>query len=109
MHNKLYMMNMKTMLSVLLIAVAVGCSVKEDREDCPCVMSLDFSELDTVAIKSVSVLAMSADGIVFIDRIESEAFGRRYERDVPKDMLNVNVWYGDGGMTEDDCLVHIPY
>ena len=109
MRNKLYVMNMKTMLSVLFILVAVGCSVKESREDCPCVMSLDFSELDTAAIKSVSVLAMSADGIVFIDSIEAEAFGQRYEREVPKDMLNVNLWYGDGGMAADDCLLHIPY
>ena len=109
MRNKLYVMNMKTMLSVLFILAAVGCSVKESREDCPCVMSLDFSELDTASIKSVSVLAMSADGIVFIDSIEAEAFGQRYEREVPKDMLNVNLWYGDGGMAADDCLLHIPY
>lgn len=103
------MMNLKTMLSALLVAAAVGCSVKEDRTVCPCVMSLDFSGLDTAAIKSVNVLAMSADGMVFSDCVMADAFDDRYEREVPHGLLQVNVWYGDEGMAGKDCLLRIPY
>lgn len=103
------MIDMKTMLSALLVVVAVGCSVKEDRSGCPCVMSLDFSELDTAVIKSVNVLAMSVDGMVFSDCVLADAFDDRYERKVPQGMIQVNVWCGDGGMTGKDCLLRIPY
>ena len=103
------MMNMKTMLSALLIVAAVGCSVKEDRTVCPCVMSLDFSGLDTAVIESVNVLAMSADGIVFSDCVMADAFDHRYERNVPHGLLQVNVWCGDKGMAGKDCLLRIPY
>ena len=103
------MINMKIMLSALLVAVAVGCSVKEDRTVCPCVMSLDFSGLDTAVIKSVNVMATRADGMVFSDCVLADAFDDRYERKVPHGLLQVNVWCGDGGMAGKDCLLRIPY
>ena len=103
------MKNMKMMLSVLIIAAAAGCSVKEDRTICPCVMSLDFSGLDTSVIKKVNVLAMSADGIVFSDCVMADAFDAMYEREVPHGLLQVSLWCGDGGMSGKDCLLRIPY
>ena len=103
------MMNMKIMLSALLIVAAVGCSVKEDRTVCPCVMSLDFSGVDTAVIKSVNLLVLDADGIVFSDCVLADAFDDRYERNVPQGLLQVCLWYGDGGMKEKDCLLRIPY
>jgi hypothetical protein len=103
------MKNMKMMLSVLMIVAAVGCSVKEDRTVCPCVMSLDFSGLDTSVIQMVNVLAMSADGVVFSDCVMVDAFDDRYERKVPHGLLQVSLWCGDGGMAGKDCLLRIPY
>ena len=100
---------MRIILSVLLVMAVTGCSVKEDRRKCPCVMDLDFSGLDTDVIESVNVLVRSADGIVFIDSIPATAFNDRYERKVPHDVLAVSVWCGDEGMSDEGALVHIPY
>ena len=102
-------MNFRAMLSVILLTVAVACSVKEQRQDCPCRMSLDFSALDTAVIKEVNVLAVSADGIVLKDFVTAREFDSEYVKEVPHGMLGVNVWSGDTGGGGEDHLVHIPY
>ena len=48
-----------------MVFFAAGCSVKEDRDECPCILVMDFSCVDTSLVKSVNVLAESPDGIVF--------------------------------------------
>lgn len=94
----------------MMVMTAAACSVKEERHGCPCVLSLDFSGLDTVAVKEVNILAISAaDGIVFTDKVSVEDFCDVYVRNVPRGKLNLNVWSGDGGMTGSDCLIMIPY
>ena len=52
------MVNFKTMpfvlsVCVVLAAALASCSVKENRNDCPCSLMLDFSEVDSVVVKSV--------------------------------------------------------
>lgn len=108
------MVNFKTMpfvlsVCVVLAAALASCSVKENRNDCPCSLMLDFSEVDSVVVKSVNILAVSDDGIVFYDIINSEAFSETYVRKVPHGNIHVNVWAGDRRGLETDRIVHIPY
>ena len=103
------MMNFKTMLSLILSVASVSCSVKEDRQDCPCVMSLDLSGLDTAVIKNMNVLAVSEDGIVLKDYLQADDFSSEYVREVPHGLLEVNLWSGDEGVNAEDYLVQIPY
>ena len=58
----------------LLVAVAGGCSIKEDRDDCPCRLIMDFSEIDTVLVKSLNVLATCNGKTVFSDHVFAYEF-----------------------------------
>ena len=100
---------MKTMQSgvffLLVFFMAAGCSVKEDRQECPCRLVMDFSEVDTSLVGEVNVVAVFSGSIVFSDRIVKEDFSGEYVREVPRCAMHVNVWGGEG--TDDD--LHIPY
>lgn len=102
-------MYIKTMKSgvffLFMFFLAAGCSVKEDRDECPCILVMDFSCVDTSLVKSVNVLAESPDGIVFFDSLGVEAFEKEYVREVPHSEMCVSVW-GGSGADED---LQIPY
>ena len=52
----------------LTVALAMSCSIKEDRTDCPCRLVLDFSEIDTSIVKYLDVLATNDGDVAFRDR-----------------------------------------
>ena len=108
------MISFRTMPSVLTICLVVmvmvsACSVKEDRRECPCTLMLDFSELDGEFLKSVNVLAVSADGVVLNDSVSAESFSEMYVRKIPHGLIQVNIWSGDKRGMYGDNIVHIPY
>ena len=77
-----------------ILAIVAGCSVKEDREKCPCRLMLDFSGVDTSVVKSVKICAESADGLVFSDSLSAADFDKGYIRDIDKEFLQFSVWSG---------------
>ena len=93
-------------ISSLLLS---SCSIKEDRHLCPCSMVLDFSEVDTAVVKYMDILVTGSNGVVLSDRVDARMFGEEYVREVPHEMLRVNVWSGgDRAVTHPHGLV-IPY
>ena len=93
----------------LIVALLGGCSVKEDRDNCPCKLVLDFSEVDTTLVKSLEVLAIYSGDVVFRDKVLASEFGTEYVRDVPHGDLRVNVWcVAEERIDSEDGLV-IPY
>ena len=100
---------MKTVQSGVFLLVVffltAACSVKEDREKCPCRLVLDFTEVDTSLVRKVNVLAASSDGIVFFDSVDASDFDVRYIREVSHSPLRVNVWGGEGTGAD----LQIPY
>jgi len=123
------MMSMKVIRTMpfaffMCVALVAGCSVKEDRSECPCVLMLDLTELDTAYVKSVNVLAVSADGVVLDDYVSAADFEAGYRKEVPHGFIQVNVWsdgggtVGGSGVRSEDSgvqgrdagrIVHIPY
>ena len=101
--------NMKTMRLVILglfvACLTTACSVKEDRQECPCRLVMDLTSIDTSVVSRVEVLAVSSEGIVFSDSISASDFGREYVREVPHKAMKVNVWGGKGTGTD----LKIPY
>lgn len=79
----------------MILFLVVGCSVKEDREDCPCRLIIDMTGIDTTLVKQLNLLATSPDGVVFSDTVDAESFADLYVRDVPHMLMRVNVWDGD--------------
>ncbi len=93
------------LLSVMLCA---GCSVKEDRENCPCMLVLDFSEVDTSVVKSADLSLAADDGFVFTGELDTGDFRSGISVPVPRRDIDVRLWSGTGGMMSGDGLV-IPF
>ena len=91
-------------LSIIFI-VSAACSVKEDRQVCPCRLMLDLSQIDTSVVKVLNIHAMSSDGIVFSDTLDASCFTDVYVRDVPHSRMRLALWGVDGA---DNSLL-IPY
>lgn len=95
------------LLSVLLSSVA--CSVKEQRDGCPCRLVLDFTDVDTLALASLRVSVSDAAGPVYERSSASGDFFPEFGISVPRCEIDVNVYSG-----EEDCFdpvkgIVIPY
>lgn len=78
----------------MILFLVVGCSVKENREDCPCRLILDMRGIDTVLVRQLNLLATSPDGVVFSDTVHARDFSKLYVRDVPHAQMRINAWTG---------------
>ncbi len=83
---------------VLLISaiICAGCTVKEDRSSCPCMLVLDFSKVDTAVIRSADVIMAVNDGIILTDSLEPEDLAGGKEYSVPRSEVELGVWSGAG-------------
>ena len=93
----------------LTIAVAVSCSIKENRADCPCRLILDLSDIDTVLVKSLDILATYDGGMLFRESIMARDFKDEFVRDVPHGEVRLNVWYIGEEHIDNEQGVVIPY
>ena len=48
---------------LLTVLAAVGCSVKENRQNCPCRLMLDLTSIDTSSVKVLNIHAATADAL----------------------------------------------
>lgn len=92
-------------VSALIIA---GCSVKENRDGCPCRLMLDFSEVDTSVIRSANLLVTAQDGVVFADEATLPVSGGLVQTEVPRTDLRINVYSGASENTVADEGIMIP-
>ena len=79
-----------------------ACSVKEDRGSCPCRLLLDFSENDTVSVRSAELLLSASGGFCLADTLECGEFDMEYEVSVPCGKVNVLAWSGEGAHVSAD-------
>ncbi len=97
------------MMSMILIAaICVGCSVKEERSGCPCVLILDLSGVDPDKSDSLSLSVLSAGGYLYQDLVQSSAYKDLYTVDVMKGEYWLNIYSVEpggedlGGMLSSD-------
>lgn len=91
----------------MLSAALAGCSVKEDRMQCPCRLMLDFRELDTSVVTSAALVMTGTDGFEFAEDLAQEDFRQEYIVDIPKTSVNLGIWSGTEIMGHGG--VEIPY
>ena len=89
---------------IMVIAFSMGCSVKEDRSVCPCVMMLDFSGVDPDRTDSLVMSVLSADGFIHKDTVFSDSFAAVYEVPVPRGGVQVNIYSVENGQEVDPAL-----
>ncbi len=82
----------RTLICLFAGTLFAGCSVKEDREDCPCRLVLDFSEVDTFLVKSVEVLGVTGENVAFSDTLSADDFGEKYICEVVRESIRINIW-----------------
>ena len=93
----------------LIVVMSVACSVKENRENCPCKLVLDFSEIDTSLVKSLNILATCDGDVAYSGQVSAIDFEREYVCDVPHGDLRLNVWCVSEERIDNELGVVIPY
>lgn len=95
------------LLFALSFIYCAGCSVKENREDCPCRLVLDFNEVDTASVKSIDVFVRTENELVLNEVIREEDFSEDYIAYVPRTRIRCCAWSGrEDALTE---ALMIPY
>ena len=85
---------LEVMWLTCLVMLVVSCSVKEDREDCPCRLVLDMAEVDTSVVKYAEIVVTASDGYGLRDTLSVEDFKKGYVVDVPRGDVGVGVYCG---------------
>lgn len=94
---------------ILAIILAVACSVKEDRGDCPCRLVFDFSGVDCEDSHGISLSVMSSDGFLFQDSLVLVPPScMEYVVYVPQRQLAVNIHEGAEGLFTPGDGLSIP-
>lgn len=86
------------------LSLMSSCTVKEDRNPCPCILELDFICPAEAEYGYVGLSVTSSDGFVWEDDVDVGAEAEGYQIPVPQTDLHVRAWNGDGGMSSDDGL-----
>lgn len=102
------MKNIVSVLVLLFVVFVAGCSIKEDRTMCPCSLILDFTDVDTMVIKSLSIRAICEGKVLIDDVINASDFDKPYMTEVPRCCPLVNVWAGDDERLGENGVV-IPF
>lgn len=100
------MVEMRKMLSeavmwLVCMALSFSCTVKENRNLCPCQLELDFSDVDTVVMKSVDMCMVASDGFLLSEVIGHEQWGSGRIYRIPRTEMSLNVYYGGQDAVDD--------
>lgn len=89
--------------------IAAACSVKEDRMSCPCLLVLDFAEVESSFSGVAGLYVSSEEGSVVSDAVGIDDYrDSRYIVSVPRTELDLCLWYGGGDMVDDSGLTIPP-
>ena len=97
---KKYKVGLMNLLSIsgfcCIVMILFGCSVKENRDECPCLLVLDFDASDSLAQGPLNVVVLSDEELIHSGTISN--IDEDYVINVPKSQLNVNVWRGNSDL-----------
>lgn len=63
---------------LMAAAILAGCSIKEDRTECPCTVTVDFSCIDSVKHSSSELLALTGGTVVLHDTVSTDEYDGEY-------------------------------
>lgn len=93
--------------ALLMAALSSSCSVKEDRDPCPCVLDIFLEDSGDHADR-LAVSAWDGTGRLFLDRIDTDKYPDIYQKKVPKGFLNVCAYGGVQNMALKSEKLIIP-
>lgn len=112
--NKPLAMNTRKILSYILLTVAITavseCSVKEDRQQCPCRLTLDISDgRRVVPEECLSILLINEDSSVEADtRLKPDNFPKGWQKDVKKGIISICALKGVKACTKNAASLLAP-
>lgn len=86
----------KCVLSSVVFILAVSCSVKEDRSGCPCMLMLDFSNVDK-SLHVSEVCVTSESGFIYQAAVPSSEYDKLHIFKIPSVNVFLNVFSGIEG------------
>ena len=87
-----------------LLLAATGCSIKEERSECPCWLDVFFEEFPEEGL----VLSAWNGSRLFQDEIAGEDFSDFYEKEVKKGLVSLSAYRCKDSLTEKDGSLVIP-
>ena len=102
-------MGLLRVFAVWVMLCCVSCSVKENREQCPCLLRLDLRDIDTSVVKSTDLFLNSLGGYVFSETLDLTSCGGMYDVLVPQGEVRVWIYSGVEGECAGAEGVRIPY
>ena len=82
----------------------IGCSVKEERDACPCRLFLDLTSVDIMDCSPVQLYIMSEDGIEYEAEFNNDNFQDTCILVVPRKELDIVLWSGGDGYMDNNGL-----
>lgn len=99
---------MKMPLTILAILAAVcACSVKENRTECPCHLTLSWGDDDSFA-GGIILSLQGGDGFSARETLSPSDYPEGYELSVPREMLSVSAIRGKRSMQLDRQTMRVP-
>ena len=92
---------------VVLLPLLASCSVKEDRDECPCWLQIDLSTCSHFADR-VSLKGWTSASPVFGVQVLSEDFSSAHEEEVPRTMVSYCATSGLDASRNSGMSVVIP-
>ena len=100
------------------MTITLSCSVKEDREPCPCWLNIDLRQCGSVHDNRLGqdltfsamdvVVSAWNDSFLFQQKVDHEDYGQLCEKTVPKSYVSTSVVYGEEKMIRDGYKLIIP-
>lgn len=95
-------------LLALMMLFLVGCSVKEQRDECPCRLVLDFAQTDISSVEELRVSLADDSGLVYEKCTDVEDFFPEYVISAPREELSLMVCSDDRDCFEASRGLVIP-
>lgn len=94
----------RVLAAALFLMAIPGCSIKEERDECPCRLFLDLQSVDRIDQTPCLLRIMSDDGFEYSSVIGGRDFQDTYIIDVPRTGLDVVVWSGAEGYMDEQGI-----
>lgn len=94
----------RILIVLLNVMVIFGCTVKEERDGCPCRLFLDLTSVDLADQAPFILSVFSSDGFEFGKIIDYHNYQDTCVIDVPRSDLNVVLWCGAEGYMDENGL-----
>lgn len=92
-------------LSAACCLVGTACNIKENRNECPCRLSLNLEGVGVEGKDSLEMYVTAKDDLVYSAKLDSSDIKSTLVIDVPRTSLKLMAWCGKEGMATRNGLV----